>query len=287
MGSDQEKVLRGVVRIEHVSSPEDYIPEVLERVKRRYLERTYKIFKWENHMDFLEQIAKKSGRLLKGGEPDINAVSKMVLNDWQRGKLPYFVPPIGCMKMPTVPAGNEDDDTVEANEDDIEEDAEAEEEDELEDSDTETVDTVATNDTTETVDSLFENVKFSREDKLEAEHKVRAEKKAKPQVDLRELVKQDFKKIVSSIDFFEEEKYEGGKREKKTTSASISEDGTSKTNELRIPSESEAVKDDSDQTASEETEVKDDSGKRVVKANKRDKKKKIKTGAGTFNVSSS
>merc|ERR1719385_503619 len=43
--SDEEKVLRGVVRIEHVTSPEDYIPAVLDRVKPRYLERTYKIFK--------------------------------------------------------------------------------------------------------------------------------------------------------------------------------------------------------------------------------------------------
>lgn len=32
-----------------------------------------------------------AGWLLKGGEPDKNAVARMVLNDWQRGKLPFFV----------------------------------------------------------------------------------------------------------------------------------------------------------------------------------------------------
>ena len=32
-------------------------------------------------------------RFLKGGEPDVNTVAKMILNDFQRGKLPYFVPP--------------------------------------------------------------------------------------------------------------------------------------------------------------------------------------------------
>ncbi|KIH44064.1 hypothetical protein ANCDUO_25922, partial [Ancylostoma duodenale] len=31
-----------------------------------------------------------------GGEPDITAVAKSVLNDFQRGKLPYFVVPPGC-----------------------------------------------------------------------------------------------------------------------------------------------------------------------------------------------
>ena len=30
---------------------------------------------------------------LQGGEPDINAVAKNILNDFQRGKLPYFVKP--------------------------------------------------------------------------------------------------------------------------------------------------------------------------------------------------
>ena len=27
--------------------------------------------------------------------PDANTVAKMVLNDWQRGKIPYFVKPPG------------------------------------------------------------------------------------------------------------------------------------------------------------------------------------------------
>ena len=32
----------------------------------------------------------------QGGEPDLTAVAKQVLNDFQRAKLPYFVPPPGC-----------------------------------------------------------------------------------------------------------------------------------------------------------------------------------------------
>lgn len=31
----------------------------------------------------------------KGGEPDLNSVAKIVLNDFQRGRLPYFVLPSG------------------------------------------------------------------------------------------------------------------------------------------------------------------------------------------------
>jgi nuclear GTP-binding protein len=48
---------------------------------------------WEDSADFLEQLSRKTGRLLKGGEPDVNSVAKVILNDFQRGKLPYFVKP--------------------------------------------------------------------------------------------------------------------------------------------------------------------------------------------------
>lgn len=56
--------------------------------------RAYKIRQWEDAEDFLTQLAKQSGRLLKGGEPDLNTTAKGMLYDWQRGKLPFFsLPP--------------------------------------------------------------------------------------------------------------------------------------------------------------------------------------------------
>lgn len=93
--TDTEKVLKGVVRVELVQNPEDYISEVLLRVKEDYIRKTYKIMEWDDHIDFLEKLARRSGKLLKKGEPDITIVSRMVLNDWQRGKLPFYVPPPG------------------------------------------------------------------------------------------------------------------------------------------------------------------------------------------------
>ncbi|XP_029671564.1 nucleolar GTP-binding protein 2 [Formica exsecta] len=93
--TDTEKVLKSVVRVELVQNPEDYIASVLERVKPEYVRKTYKIDKWEDHVDFLEKLAHRSGKLLKKGEPDITIVARMVLNDWQRGKLPFYIPPVG------------------------------------------------------------------------------------------------------------------------------------------------------------------------------------------------
>uniref|UniRef100_A0A1I8P4P6 Nucleolar GTP-binding protein 2 n=1 Tax=Stomoxys calcitrans TaxID=35570 RepID=A0A1I8P4P6_STOCA len=93
--TDTEKVLKGVVRVELVTNPEDYVDTVLRRVRPEYIRKTYKIERWSSHMDFLEQIAKKSGKLLRGGEPDITVTARMILNDFQRGKLPYYVAPEG------------------------------------------------------------------------------------------------------------------------------------------------------------------------------------------------
>jgi hypothetical protein len=81
------------VRVENLPTPEDYIGDVLHQVKKDYLVRTYEVDDWQSPTDFLEQLARKSGRLLKGGEPDTATVAKSVLYDWQRGKLPWFVLP--------------------------------------------------------------------------------------------------------------------------------------------------------------------------------------------------
>ncbi|PHH82410.1 hypothetical protein CDD82_6098 [Ophiocordyceps australis] len=85
-------ILRGVVRVEKVEQPEQYIPAVLERVKQRHMEKTYDLAGWKNATELLEQLARKSGRLLPGAEPDLDGVAKMVLNDFMRGRIPWFTP---------------------------------------------------------------------------------------------------------------------------------------------------------------------------------------------------
>lgn len=98
--SDAQTVLKGVVRVENLRTPAEHIPALLARVRTEYIERTYGLEHreggWvgeEGATILLSSIAKKSGKLLKGGEPDQEAAAKMVLNDWIRGKIPFFVPP--------------------------------------------------------------------------------------------------------------------------------------------------------------------------------------------------
>ncbi|GAQ91582.1 Nucleolar GTP-binding protein 2 [Klebsormidium nitens] len=91
--TDTDIVLKGVVRVGNLSEPAEHVAEVLRRIKPEYLRRAYHIADWVDDLDFLTQLAKQTGKLGKGGEPDVQTAAKMVLFDWQRGKIPFFTPP--------------------------------------------------------------------------------------------------------------------------------------------------------------------------------------------------
>jgi hypothetical protein len=73
-------------------------------VKREYLVRTYGVHSWTDGQDFLVQLALRGGKLLRGGEPDLPLVAKNVINDFQRGKLPFFSTPPDIKRV-LLPAG--------------------------------------------------------------------------------------------------------------------------------------------------------------------------------------
>jgi len=86
-------ILRSVVRIQGIEHPEEYVTEIVSRVRREYLQKMYNVESWTDAFDFMQQIANRQGKLLKGGEPDYHNVATHILYDWQRGKLPWFVSP--------------------------------------------------------------------------------------------------------------------------------------------------------------------------------------------------
>lgn len=89
----EDILLRGVVRVENVENPEQYIPAILKRVQPKHLERTYNVKETHDSIEFLSALARKGGKLLRGGEPDLDGVAKTVINDFLRGRLPWFTPP--------------------------------------------------------------------------------------------------------------------------------------------------------------------------------------------------
>ncbi|KAF2192351.1 nucleolar GTP-binding protein 2 [Zopfia rhizophila CBS 207.26] len=93
--SDESLLLRGSIRVENVEYPAQYIDAVIARVLPKHLQRTYDIKGYTDSTTFLEQLARKQGRLLKGGEPDLDGCARIIINDWIRGKIPWYTPPPG------------------------------------------------------------------------------------------------------------------------------------------------------------------------------------------------
>lgn len=90
-----QAVLKGVVRVERLGNADktDVVQTVLEIVKKKDVVSTYGVSEWVDTVDFLEKLGKLRGKLVSGGLPDTEAAARMVLYDWQRGKLPWFSAP--------------------------------------------------------------------------------------------------------------------------------------------------------------------------------------------------
>ena len=87
--------------MEALATSSEHIDALMQRVKPIYLSRTYGVSLpdpddqtqgWP-YEEFLDKLARMKGRLLKGGEPDLDGVAKILLSDWVRGRIPFFVPP--------------------------------------------------------------------------------------------------------------------------------------------------------------------------------------------------
>lgn len=96
--TETDSVLKGVVRAERLECPEEFIDAIQEAVKKEHIAAMYGLPKsgegtWNTTNELLEKIALKCGRLLKGGEPCLRSAAIMMINDFQRGRLPHYVAP--------------------------------------------------------------------------------------------------------------------------------------------------------------------------------------------------
>lgn len=83
-------VLSNGIRIENLEDMDMYVEELFKKVKKEVIENAYKI-EYTDKEDFYVKMGKKYGKLVKGGEPNIDLISKMVLQDYFRGKISCYV----------------------------------------------------------------------------------------------------------------------------------------------------------------------------------------------------
>lgn len=86
-------VLRNCVKVEALTDSKPAVEEIINRCNNEQLMMKYNIESFSDVDQFLTLIAKRYGKLKKGGRPNINQAAKQVLNDWNSGKISYYTQP--------------------------------------------------------------------------------------------------------------------------------------------------------------------------------------------------
>ncbi|XP_008798499.2 guanine nucleotide-binding protein-like NSN1 [Phoenix dactylifera] len=91
--SDASIALRNCKRIEKLDDPITPVKEILKLCPAERLISLYKLPSFMSVDDFLQKVATIRGKLKKGGIVDIEAAARIVLHDWNEGKIPYYTLP--------------------------------------------------------------------------------------------------------------------------------------------------------------------------------------------------
>ncbi|KAL9254345.1 Guanine nucleotide-binding protein-like NSN1-like protein [Drosera capensis] len=91
--SDASVALRNCKRIEKLEDPVGPVKEILKLCPPNVLVTLYKIPGFDSVDEFLRDVATVRGRLKKGGIVDVDAAARIVLHDWNEGKIPYYTMP--------------------------------------------------------------------------------------------------------------------------------------------------------------------------------------------------
>mmetsp|Transcript_43759 Transcript_43759/g.70064 ORF Transcript_43759/g.70064 Transcript_43759/m.70064 type:complete len:446 (+) Transcript_43759:474-1811(+) len=86
-------ILRNCLNPADIEDAIQPVTALLAQCNNEQLMFLYKIARFETPTEFLVAVAQKRGKLGKGGIPDQQAAARLILQDWNAGKIPYYVLP--------------------------------------------------------------------------------------------------------------------------------------------------------------------------------------------------
>jgi len=88
LGDDCELTIKGALRAEKLINPLSAALCLLEYVKSLDAEKVKEVYGIDRDgVEFFEELARKRGRLLKGGVLDVDEAARIFIREWQIGKL--------------------------------------------------------------------------------------------------------------------------------------------------------------------------------------------------------
>ncbi|CAM6009160.1 unnamed protein product [Sphagnum balticum] len=91
--NEASATLRNCTKVERLADPITPVKEILRLCPTEKLMSIYKVPQFSNEDEFLLNVATVRGKLKRGGVGDSVAAARMVLHDWNEGKIPYFTTP--------------------------------------------------------------------------------------------------------------------------------------------------------------------------------------------------
>lgn len=99
--SDTSVILRNCVKLETLDDPITPVEAILKRCSKQQMILHYNIPDYKDIDEFLALLARRMGRLRKGGIPDKNKAARSIIQDWTCGKIKYFTHPPEQHTLPT------------------------------------------------------------------------------------------------------------------------------------------------------------------------------------------
>ncbi len=95
-----DMILHNVIRTEDVKDPLEIVSLILKKVSVNTVRDVYELgdVNWETTERFLYILGDKMGKYKKGGIIDFDKISRLVVKDWNDGKLKYFTLPPNSMR---------------------------------------------------------------------------------------------------------------------------------------------------------------------------------------------
>ncbi|XP_045931326.1 guanine nucleotide-binding protein-like 3-like protein [Micropterus dolomieu] len=99
--TDAAMILRNCVKIEQLVDPFPPVEAILRRCNKVQIMEHYGVQDFHTALEFLALLARRQGKLRKGGLPDTDKAAKSVLMDWTGGRISYFTHPPETHTLPT------------------------------------------------------------------------------------------------------------------------------------------------------------------------------------------
>ncbi|KAJ2664166.1 nuclear GTP-binding protein nug1 [Coemansia sp. RSA 1200] len=93
-----EMMLRNCIKVELLEDPIAPVDLIVQRSNPVSLQAMYSVPAFQDTRSFLVQLARQRGMLKRQGIADLESAARVVLNDWNKGKLPYYTLPPGMTK---------------------------------------------------------------------------------------------------------------------------------------------------------------------------------------------